>query len=126
MSNKKIHHGVTRKVTDLINRRFTLWNPAFGRFARGEIPQGKRRHTQTFQTHRIPWNPLTLLPNANFLTILTRMFHELLAATLDMAVLPRVLGSSSAASQAIIVLKYPLNSFNLTFFNIRGHLFAVL
>jgi len=25
-------------------RRFTLWNPAFGRFARGEIPQGGRGH----------------------------------------------------------------------------------
>jgi hypothetical protein len=34
ISNSK--HQITNK-----SQIFTLWNPAFGRFARGEIPQGK-------------------------------------------------------------------------------------
>ena len=40
ISNSK--HQITNKF-----QIFTLWNPAFGRFARGEIPQGKYQMTET-------------------------------------------------------------------------------
>jgi hypothetical protein len=39
--------GDTAKKQKRVNGRFTLWNHAIGRFAAGEIPQGKRRPTQT-------------------------------------------------------------------------------
>ena len=35
-------HQITNKF-----QIFTLWNPAFGRFAKGEIPQGKYSMTKT-------------------------------------------------------------------------------
>ena len=34
-------HQITHK-----SQIFTLWNPAFGRFAQGEIPQGKYQMTE--------------------------------------------------------------------------------